>query len=106
MRELLVNNDQKPSSTSHRESVAQEKAVARIELNKLSFRYSRNDNWVFDDVNLEIQKGQFIGVVGESGSGKSTFVDLLLGLIKPVLSALIANLRKCSYQTQILLLLQ
>ena len=36
-----------------------------------------------DDMNLEIKKGDFIGIFGETGSGKSTFLNILLGLIFP-----------------------
>ena len=36
-----------------------------------------------DDVSLDIQKGETLGVVGESGSGKSTLGRLLLRLIEP-----------------------
>ena len=32
---------------------------------------------------LSILKGEFIVLVGVTGSGKSTFVDLVLGLLKP-----------------------
>lgn len=35
------------------------------------------------DINLEINKGQIIGVVGESGSGKSTLGKLILRLLEP-----------------------
>lgn len=36
-----------------------------------------------DHVNLEIKKGQSLGLIGESGCGKSTLGKLLLGLEKP-----------------------
>ena len=36
-----------------------------------------------DDVSLEIQQGETLGLVGESGSGKSTLGRLLLRLIEP-----------------------
>lgn len=36
-----------------------------------------------DDVNVEIHKGDFLGIIGHTGSGKSTFIQLLNGLEKP-----------------------
>lgn len=36
-----------------------------------------------NDVTLDIEKGEIVGVVGESGCGKSTFARLILRLIEP-----------------------
>ncbi len=36
-----------------------------------------------EDVNLEINEGDFLGVIGHTGSGKSTLIQLLNGLEKP-----------------------
>lgn len=36
-----------------------------------------------EDVSLEIEKGQLLGVIGHTGSGKSTFIQHLDGLLKP-----------------------
>ena len=59
----------------------------KIEIKGLSFSYDLPDkkekNKIFDKLNLEIKKGDFIGIHGESGSGKSTFLDLLVGLQTP-----------------------
>ena len=55
----------------------------KIKIKNLYFSYdndSRNSNSVLNNINLEIQKGDFVGIQGESGSGKSTFIDILLGL--------------------------
>lgn len=46
-----------------------------IRYENVSFKYA--EEWVLQDVNLEIKKGQRIALVGHSGSGKSTLADLL-----------------------------
>ncbi|HCF49339.1 MAG TPA: ABC transporter ATP-binding protein, partial [Syntrophomonas sp.] len=35
------------------------------------------------DVNLEVEKGEFIAIIGSSGCGKSTLLDLIAGLAHP-----------------------
>lgn len=36
-----------------------------------------------DDVNIEINEGDFLGIIGHTGSGKSTLIQLFNGLEKP-----------------------
>lgn len=36
-----------------------------------------------ENVNIEINKGEFVGIIGRTGSGKSTLIQHLNGLIKP-----------------------
>ena len=38
---------------------------------------------VLDDVNLEIAKGEFVGIIGPNGSGKTTLLKAITRLIKP-----------------------
>jgi ATP-binding cassette subfamily B protein RaxB len=54
-----------------------------IELRNVSFRYSEQEPWVLDNVNLRIEAGESIAIVGPSGGGKSTLLKLLAGLTKP-----------------------
>lgn len=42
-----------------------------------------NGTKALDNINIKIEKGEFVFVVGSSGSGKSTFVKLLLKEIEP-----------------------
>lgn len=44
---------------------------------------SRNKNYALKDVNLKIDKGEFIGIVGHTGSGKSTLIQHFNGLVRP-----------------------
>ena len=39
---------------------------------------------VIENVDISINRGEFIGIVGPSGSGKTTLLRALLGSIKPV----------------------
>ncbi len=52
-----------------------------IRFENISFSYKENK--VLENINLKINKGEVIGIVGKTGTGKSTFIDILLGLIKP-----------------------
>ncbi|WP_292654744.1 ABC transporter ATP-binding protein [Nitratifractor sp.] len=58
----------------------------KIRLENVSFAYEENKP-ILKKVNLEIRKGERIGLVGESGSGKSTLVDIVIGLYKPLSGA-------------------
>ena len=57
----------------------------KIEFNNISFSYTGNEknNMLFENLNVEIFKGDKIGIKGQTGTGKSTFIDLLSGLLKP-----------------------
>lgn len=39
--------------------------------------------WALRNINLEIGKGQTIGIIGRNGSGKSTFLKLINRILKP-----------------------
>ncbi len=53
-----------------------------ISVQNLTFGYRDNMN-IFEDASIEIPVGCCIAIIGVSGSGKTTFVDLLLGLLRP-----------------------
>lgn len=42
-----------------------------------------NDKTIIDNLNLDIEKGEFLTVIGSSGSGKTTLLKMINGLILP-----------------------
>ncbi len=55
------------------------------------FEDSKED--VLNEINLEIEKGEFVCVVGRSGCGKSTLLNLIAGLEKPTEGEILLNSR-------------
>ena len=54
-----------------------------ISLSNVTYTYPKTNKKILDSVNLNIVKGQSIGLIGTSGAGKTTTVDLMLGLLNP-----------------------
>ncbi len=54
-----------------------------ISFKQIRFKYDNDSNLVLDDINLIINKGDKVGIIGSTGSGKTTFINILLGLLKP-----------------------
>lgn len=57
-----------------------------LKCEKLCFTYGAGtpfEKHAVNNVNIDIKKGEVIGVIGHTGSGKSTLMQMLNGLIKP-----------------------
>ena len=54
-----------------------------LRLEAVHFRYAPEQADVLQGLDLEIRRGERIGLIGTTGSGKSTTVDLLMGLLMP-----------------------
>ena len=54
-----------------------------LKANDIGYWYDRQENSLFEHVNLEFESATSYAIVGQSGSGKTTFLSLLAGLDKP-----------------------
>ncbi|WP_313235461.1 ABC transporter ATP-binding protein [Sporosarcina ureae] len=64
-----------------------------VNIQNLSFRYSKKQPPVIDRFSFTIEKGEIVGIVGASGSGKSTLLRLLAGLEDPTAGSIELNSR-------------
>ncbi|MCI8306869.1 MAG: energy-coupling factor transporter ATPase [Lachnospiraceae bacterium] len=58
----------------------------QIIVDHLTYSYSKGlvyERKALDDINLVINKGEYVCIIGHTGSGKSTLIQMLDGLLKP-----------------------
>lgn len=65
-----------------------------IKVEDLTYIYNPSSPFetkALDNINIEIEEGEFIGLIGHTGSGKSTLIQHLNGLIKPTRGKIIVD---------------
>ena len=71
-----------------------------IDIRSLAFAYSGdNSHLLIKDASLKMVAGNIIGIKGKTGSGKSTFLALILGLLKPSSGSIKFNYDSKSFVT-------
>lgn len=78
LRELL----DLPTETSGKPELTGESTGLRLE--NVTFRYPDGDGNVIDGLSYDFRPGSVTVIKGETGAGKTTFLRLLLGLLRPV----------------------
>jgi putative spermidine/putrescine transport system ATP-binding protein len=68
----------------------------RVELVGLSKRYGNAEPPAVDDIDLDIEPGEFITLLGPSGSGKTTTLNMIVGFTEPTAGRIRLNDRDIS----------
>jgi zinc transport system ATP-binding protein len=70
-----------------------------LRLQGVSFAYGHSPP-VLRDVDLEVERGEFVAIAGPNGGGKTTLVRLVVGLEQPTSGAVELMVRKVGYLPQ------
>ena len=62
-----------------------------IQIKDLSFQFPDSDALILNKINIDIKKGETVGIVGPSGSGKTTLLNLILRFYEPTQGQLLSD---------------
>jgi ABC-type multidrug transport system fused ATPase/permease subunit len=72
-----------------------------ISFNSLSFKYEKSNEYILNNLNFNINRGDKIAIIGESGCGKSTLSKLLVNILFPTGGNItIDNVNICDYDSK------
>ena len=63
-----------------------------LKLEKISLKFGRKT--ILDNLNLQLNNGQILGLLGPNGVGKTTIFNIITGLISPNFGSIIINSEK------------
>ena len=70
-----------------------------LKLENVNYAYS-NGEFALKNINLEIKKGEVVGLVGGTGCGKTTLQDILLGILKPTSGKILVDDKPLLYDNE------
>ena len=61
----------------------QKNLPALLELEKVTYQYNRNNQYVLNEVSVAFNRGEMLSIVGKNGAGKSTLSKAICGFVTP-----------------------
>jgi subfamily B ATP-binding cassette protein HlyB/CyaB len=77
----ILNTPREPGFNPNRSTLPT--LTGAVQFERVRFRYRHDAPLALDELNLQVQAGEIIGIVGKSGSGKSTLTKLTQRLYVP-----------------------
>ncbi len=77
----ILNTPTEPGHNPNRTTLP--RIQGRVTFEHVSFRYQPDQPRILEQIHLDVQPGEVIGIVGRSGSGKSTLTKLIQRLYVP-----------------------
>jgi putative ABC transport system ATP-binding protein len=67
--------------------------MALVEIRRLTKQFRKGDEVItpLEEVNLDIERGDFVSLMGASGSGKSTLLNAVAGIDRPTSGEIVIN---------------
>ncbi len=65
-------------------------------INNLTYKYDKKVK-ALDNITMDFEKGDIIGIIGSNGSGKSTLFNNLMGILKPTEGEILYKNNKLKY---------
>ena len=86
--EILVKEFSNYVEISKSKQVDFREEISSIKIKDVSHVFydkDKNEQIIFDNLNLKIEKNDFIGIAGKSGEGKTTLLKIISGILKQLL---------------------
>lgn len=71
-----------------------------IHIDKSFFKGTTNESCLYKDLNITIEKGEFVTVIGSNGSGKSTFFNIIAGSLTPDSGSILFEGKNIAHQAE------
>lgn len=81
--ELRINLEKSQIHNEHSQEKKPFKKWKNLIISNIQFSYSENQNPILKNISFKFLKNQLYVLTGVSGSGKTTFINVLMGLLRP-----------------------